>query len=132
MFTRRIAGATSLSGLGMLSTTTRRWNVTHFEGNPDSFKEMIKEGSHVVDFFTEWCGPCKAIAPKFEELSKSYTQVKFHKVNVDDLEDLAVMFNITSIPTFIGFKDGKAVKQIQGAQLDALKSLVDEVNAPKA
>jgi thioredoxin 1 len=70
----------------------------------------------LVDFWAEWCGPCKMIAPVLEELAAEKTDLKIVKVNVDDNSGLAAELHIRSIPTLILFKDGKAVKTMTGAK----------------
>ena len=57
--------------------------------NTEEFNELIKEGTTLIDFFADWCGPCKMLGPVIEELSNEYTDIKFAKVNVDDNMDLA-------------------------------------------
>jgi thioredoxin 1 len=69
----------------------------------------------LVDFWAEWCGPCKMIAPLLEELASEYDgRVKFCKVNVDDQPDLATRYGIRAIPTLLIFKGGEVVDQIVG------------------
>ncbi|KXZ39910.1 thioredoxin [Alkalithermobacter thermoalcaliphilus JW-YL-7 = DSM 7308] len=72
------------------------------------------EGLAVVDFFANWCGPCKMLAPVFESLSEEMQNVKFLKVDIDKDIQLAQRFNITSVPTMIVFKNGKVVDTIMG------------------
>ncbi|MGN1480591.1 thioredoxin [Porcipelethomonas sp.] len=83
----------------------------------ENFKKEVTEykGKVLLDFWAEWCGPCKMTAPVFEELSEQYGSIKFGKVNVDQQKDIAAEYNIMSIPTFILFEDGVAVKQLSGA-----------------
>ena len=70
----------------------------------------------VVDFWAEWCGPCRIIGPIVEELSKEYDgKVQFAKVNVDESPDLAGRYGVQGIPTLIIFKDGKEVGRSVGA-----------------
>lgn len=68
----------------------------------ENFKEVIGEGVWVVDFYADWCGPCKMLAPILEELDANVL-----KVNVDEHEDLATQFGVMSIPTVCFFKDGE-------------------------
>ncbi len=74
----------------------------------------------LVDFWAEWCGPCKMIAPLLDELSAEMAgQIKIAKVNVDENRDLATQFNIRSIPTLLVFKDGQVKGQMIGAMSKA-------------
>ncbi len=71
----------------------------------------------LVDFWAEWCMPCKMIGPHIDELAKTYAgKIKVGKVNVDNEPVLAGKFNIISIPTLMVFKDGQVIKQKLGAQ----------------
>ncbi len=81
------------------------------------FDELLKENPAVfVDFYADWCGPCKMVAPVVEELSKETPEVTFVKVNVDDLPGLAARYGIMSIPHLIGFKNGEVAAQSIGFQ----------------
>ena len=79
--------------------------------------EVLKSATPVlVDFWAEWCGPCRMIAPVLDEMSKEMEgKLKIGKVNVDEEQELAVKFNVMSIPTLLLFKGGKPVTQIVGA-----------------
>jgi len=79
-------------------------------------KEVLDaQGVVLVDFYADWCGPCKMVAPVIDELAGEKKDVKFAKVNVDEHSDIASQYSVFSIPTFIIFKDGKAVNQFSGA-----------------
>ena len=84
--------------------------------------EIPQQGSVVIDFFAEWCGPCKRIAPFFEQLADEYVGVTFVKVDVDESEDLVSQYGISAMPTFVFLKDGKVVKKVEGADMKGLES----------
>jgi thioredoxin 1 len=81
----------------------------------------------VVDFWAEWCGPCKMIGPALEELSATYAgKVKIAKVNVDENPDLPMQFGVRGIPALFLFKDGQVVSnKIGAAPKAALKNWID-------
>lgn len=91
-------------------------SVSHV--NKQDFQKSVIEhkGVVLVDFYADWCGPCKFVAPIIDELAKEMTNVSFVKVNVDENQDLAGEYSVFSIPTFLVFKDGKVVDQFVGAQ----------------
>lgn len=91
------------------------------------YQKLISENDVViVDFFAEWCGPCKRIAPVFEECSKQYTKILFVKVDVDELAEITEKENITSMPTFKVYKGGQVVETLLGANDAALKQVVEK------
>ena len=84
-----------------------------------TFDEEIKSSDQpvLVDFWAEWCGPCKMIAPTLEEISSDYAgRLRIMKLNVDDAPDTARRFEVQSIPTLILFKDGEPSLRIVGAK----------------
>ena len=83
----------------------------------------------IVDFWAEWCGPCKAIAPSLEELATEYAgRVTIAKVNVDEHPGLAARFQVRSIPTLLFFKGGQVIDQVIGAVPKAqIKKRLDAV-----
>ncbi|XP_054005072.1 thioredoxin-2 [Hylaeus anthracinus] len=98
----------------------------HVENAEDLESKLASAGDKliVIDFYATWCGPCKMIAPKIEELSKEMPDVVFLKVDVDECEDVAEKYKITSMPTFILLKNGKQVESFSGANYEKLKSTI--------
>ena len=84
----------------------------------EQFDEQVLKSSEpvLVDFWAEWCGPCKMIAPILDEVATSYAgKLKVAKINVDDSTEVAMRYQITSIPTFIVFKNGQVADRALGA-----------------
>lgn len=82
----------------------------------------------VVDFYADWCGPCKMMSPLMEKLSSEYEgKVKFCKVNVDDEEELAIQNKVQSIPLFVLYKDGQVIDKAVGARAeDEMRELISK------
>ncbi|CAR28335.1 hypothetical protein ZYGR_0R00700 [Zygosaccharomyces rouxii] len=78
----------------------------------------------VVDFFATWCGPCKMISPMVEKFSNEYSQADFYKVDVDQVPEVAQKNEVSSMPTFILFKDGKQVAKVVGANPAGVKQAI--------
>ena len=84
------------------------------------FDELVESGKNVlVDFYADWCGPCKMQAPIVSAIAEENSDVVVAKLNVDDVEDVAERFNIVSIPTLLIFKGGKLVKNFVGVTMKA-------------
>ncbi len=85
----------------------------------ENFSEQVLQSPSpvLVDFWAEWCGPCKMIAPLLDELADEYAgKVKIGKVNVDENQELAANYNVTAIPTLLLVKNGQVVEQTRGAK----------------
>jgi thioredoxin 1 len=80
-----------------------------------NFDSITSKGLVLVDFWAEWCGPCKMMHPVFERMAKKYRHIKFTRVNVDQNQDISMKYGVQAIPTFILFKDGKQVERMTGA-----------------
>jgi thioredoxin 1 len=78
--------------------------------------EVLKSAKPVlVDFWASWCGPCRAVAPVLDQIAEENDNVIIAKLNVDEQQQLAYQFQVSSIPTFILFKDGKMADRMMGA-----------------
>ena len=95
--------------LAMQETPVMELNSSNFDD------ALFKNKLMLVDFWAEWCGPCKSMHPIFSRMAKKYSHIRFARVNIDDSQNIATKFNVQSIPTFIMFNDGKVVQQMVGA-----------------
>ena len=94
----------------------------------EQFDALLKDNkSVVVDFFATWCGPCKMVGPVVETVSEQLSDVKFVKVDVDELGDIASRYGIMSIPAIFAFKDGEKVgEQVGFAPEPMIKALAEK------
>lgn len=81
----------------------------------------------VFDFTASWCGPCQAIAPHYKQLSMNYPEVLFFKVDIDDFPQLSTQLNVSGVPHFMFFINGRLEKQFSGANLPLLKQTVNDL-----
>ena len=95
----------------------------------NDFQTTIKTGTVLVDFYADWCGPCRMLTPILEQLSKEMkSEVTVIKVNVDTAQNIAAQYDITSIPTIILFKDGvQKVKSVGLKDFQGLKTMIESV-----
>ena len=102
--------------------------LLHLSQN-DSFKDLIKDGVTLVDFFATWCGPCKMLTPELEKLAEARPNIKVIKVDVDEFPELAGDFNVRVVPTLILFKNGSNINVPTGYKpLPSLTKLVDSAS----
>ncbi len=81
----------------------------------EEFQEAVKSGTVVIDFFATWCGPCKMMGPNFEAADQEMDgAATFLKVDIDELQELAVEHGVQSVPTLVIFKDGEPVDRVIG------------------
>ncbi len=106
----------------MAGLNTQSFNATNFE-------ELVlrSEQPVLVDFWASWCGPCRAIAPIIDALADKYVgRARIGKIDVDESRELALRFNVQSIPTLMVFVRGRLVEQVVGtASLKQLAGLID-------
>ncbi|PBP22656.1 thioredoxin [Diplocarpon rosae] len=99
--------------------------------SPGQFSDLLKSSQIVVtDFYADWCGPCKTIAPLYEQLSAQLSRpnhITFVKVNVDTQKEIASKYAVTAMPTFMIFKAGKVVEKIKGADPRRLQEVVKKL-----
>jgi thioredoxin 1 len=93
-----------------------------------SFNADISKGLVLVDFYAPWCGPCKMLAPVLEQIAQAYgSKMTIGKVNIDENEELAMRFEVSSVPTVVLFKDGAEVGRFMGLRDQVfLKTFIDK------
>ncbi|EME39680.1 hypothetical protein DOTSEDRAFT_75355 [Dothistroma septosporum NZE10] len=107
-----------------MSKTVHVDSPTHFSGILSSSRIVV------ADFYADWCGPCKAIAPVYEALSNQLSrpgQITFTKINTDEQKDIARTYNISAMPTFVIFKAQREVKRVRGADPKGLDAAVKQL-----
>ncbi len=102
--------------------------IKHISTKEEFQKEVLEsEKPVIIDFWAEWCGPCRMLGPIFEELSKERDDIIFVKIDVDEAQEIASDYNIMSIPAILLIKDGEVVNQQMGAvPKDLLSAFIDK------
>lgn len=100
--------------------------AVHIKDRDDFLTKLNDAGDSlvVVNFHATWCGPCKMIGPKVEDLAKEFNNILILKVDVDECEDVAVEYNITSMPTFVFIKNQSVTLQFSGANYEKLRQTI--------
>jgi len=92
-----------------------KMEIMEIQGSEQFEQEVINENKMVfIDFYATWCAPCKMMSPIIEEIAKEYKEVKFVKIDIDNNEELAIKYNVMSIPTMIIMKNGEVAKTFVG------------------
>ena len=104
-------------------------NTEIIELTANNFEAETKSGIVLIDFWAQWCGPCRMQTPILEQIVGKVEGTKIAKLNVDDAPTVAAKFNVMSIPTLLILKDGEAVNQFVGVQ--QADTLVAALNAAK-
>lgn len=97
--------------------------------NEQELKDLLGEGVVVLDFYAPWCNPCKMLSPVIDDLEKEMTDVKFVKIDTDELTELALEYNVVTLPTIKIFKDNQEVETLNGFLPKAL--LQAKINSHK-
>ncbi|CAE6538164.1 unnamed protein product [Rhizoctonia solani] len=109
-------------------------SITHITSLSQLNDILKKAGDKltVIDFHATWCGPCHAIAPKYESLAKEYTNVTFLKCDVDAAAPVAREYSVSAMPTFVFIKNSKKIDQVRGADPRALEATIRSHATPGA
>ena len=96
--------------------------------NVSELSQIPQNGKVILDFYAEWCGPCKKLGPGFSELSNQYSNITFIKINTDEAEELSKHYKVSALPTIIYVNNGDIVSIIKGFNMDKIKSELEELN----
>ncbi len=94
------------------------------------FMDLIQKNDYVVvDFFAKWCGPCKKLAPQFEYISlqEKYKNIVFCKVDVDEVNEVADLCDVSSLPTIVAFDKGGIFDSVIGSDMEKITKLIDDL-----
>ncbi len=95
--------------------------------NIEKYNELMNKENAVIDFYAEWCGPCRMLGPIVEQLSNEHPEYNLYKLNIDEFADLAEKHNVQSVPTIIYFKNGSEVDRTTGfLPADSLQERIEK------
>jgi thioredoxin 1 len=100
----------------------------------NQFTSIVSQSQYVIiDFYANWCGPCKNIAPIFSQFSlqNQFSRIKFLKVNVDNVPEISQLCKVSSLPTFVTFKNGQIHNKITGANEQNILNVLNQLNQTK-
>jgi len=89
---------------------------------------MENDKKAIACFYATWCIPCKKIKPLYQSFSKTYNNIKFYEIDIDEDEQLVNEMNVKSIPTFVFFENGKKINELIGSDVEKLKEMIEEFN----
>lgn len=95
----------------------------------EEFNKYLNDGLMIIDFYATWCGPCKMMAPIFSKLSSDpkYAKIKFCKLDIEEVDEVADACKVSSLPTFIAFSKGSRFDSITGSSEKDLVDLLDDL-----
>ena len=102
--------------------------MVQYLNTKEEFNEQIQEGICIVDFTATWCGPCQRVGPEFENLASQMHNIKFFKVDVDKNDQVTQQQNITCMPTFQIFQNGRLVDTVTGADINKVKVALEKLS----
>jgi thioredoxin 1 len=112
--------------------TDKSSSIPHLETAKSFLAATGQDNLSIVDFYTDWCGPCKNIAPYMEELAKKNPDIKFYKINAEikdeKMQKVVKACEISAYPTFCYFRSSKCVKKVEGASPKAIEQAIKECN----
>lgn len=102
--------------------------IHHIENNQINKEVLNSDKLVIIDFFATWCVPCQMLTPILHEIDNELDSVEIYKVNVDENQETAIRYDITSVPTLVFFKDGQEIeRQVGLVEKEKLKEIINEI-----